>query len=495
MNLRRNLLALAVALLCLPVAAHAAADVKPVNMGKGVQVWFEEDHTLPIISMTVSLPAGSGYDPANKAGLAEFAAAMLDEGAGTYTSQAYQTALSDRGIRLSAQPNRDWTTITLVTLKENAKDAFHLLGVALSKPRFDNDAIARVRSQILSSLQENQGDPSSVAAREFFLRFFAGHPYGHPVDGYAGSINAITRDDLRNFARVHWVRGGMHIAVSGDIDTKGLKTLLASAFRALPQKAPPSLPPVRHMGTPGVKIIPMPVPQPNIVFALPALPRKDKDFLPLYVANYILGGGGFSSRLTTEVREKRGLTYSISTSVNTQTHAGYFVGQVATKAGSVEQTVKVIRSTIADFAKNGPTQKELDDAKTYLTGSFPLAFTSNAGITAQLNAFQNGGLPISYLQKRNGLINAVTVDDIDRVAKRVFAKGDLTIVIAGSPQAQKTRTVPLPGADRPVAPRKPANSAKQPLPPKASPPSKAPAPVPRAARPAASAPIRNAPKH
>ena len=149
MTLRRFLLTLAAVLLLCP-PAHAA-DVKSVNMGKGVQVWFQEDHTLPIISMTVSLPAGSGYDPADKPGLAAFTAAMLDEGAGHYTSQAYQTALSDRGIRLSARPDRDWTTITLVTLKENAKDAFQLLGVALTKPRFDSDAVTRVRAQILSN--------------------------------------------------------------------------------------------------------------------------------------------------------------------------------------------------------------------------------------------------------------------------------------------------------------------------------------------------------
>jgi zinc protease len=489
MSPRRLFAVIATALILLaPAAASAATDVKSVNMGKGVQVWFEEDHTLPIISMTVSLPAGSGYDPAGKAGLAAFTAAMLDEGAGSYTSQAFQAALSDRGIRLSVRPDRDWTTISLVTLKENAKDAFHLLGEALTKPRFDNDAIARVRAQMLASLKEDEEDPSSVAAKAFYTRFFAGHPYGHPIDGDAASISAITRDDMRSFARTHWVRGGMHIAVSGDVDTKGLKALLASAFRALPQKVPEHIPSLRHMGAPGTKLIPMPVPQPNIVFGLPALPRKDRDFIPLYVANYILGGGGFSSRLTTEVREKRGLTYSIATSINTQTQVGYFAGQVATKAGSVEETIKVIQNTIADFAKNGPTQKELDDAKTYLTGSFPLAFTSNVGITAQLNAFQDGGLPISYLQKRNGLINAVTVDDIKRVVKRVFAKGGLTIVIAGSPQAQKGRSAPLPGPDKPATPPKPIKAEKRP-----APPSKAPLPAPRAAHPAASAPA--APKH
>jgi zinc protease len=410
---------------------------------------------------------------------------MLDEGAGPYSSQAYQQALSDRGIRLSAQPDRDWMTITLVTLKENAKDAFHLLGVALAKPHFDGDAITRVRAQMLASLQQDDEDPSSVAAKAFYSRFFAGHPYGHPIDGTPASIASITRGDLQSFAREHWVRGGMHIAVSGDVDTATLKSLLASAFRTLPQKAPPAIPPVRHMGAPGLLIVPMPVPQPNIVFALPALSRKDRDFIPLYVANYILGGGGFSSRLTAEVREKRGLTYDVSTSVNTLTHAGYFAGTAATKAGSVQETIKVIRDTIGDFAKNGPTQKELDDAKTYLTGSFPLAFQSNVGITGQLNAFQDAGLPISYLQQRNGLINAVTVDDVRRVAKRVFSNGNLTIVVAGNPQAAKARVHSLPGADKPQGPPKPMKPVAT---------DKKPLPAPRAAQPPASAPEKASPK-
>jgi zinc protease len=458
MSARHILLALAAAVL-IPAFAQAA-DVKSVDMGKGVQVWFEEDHTLPIISLTVSLPAGSGYDPADKAGLATFAASMLDEGAGPYNSQAFQAALSDRAIRLSASADHDWMTIKLVTLKENAKDAFHLLGVALSRPRFDPDAVARVRAQILSSLQEEDENPASVAIKAFYSRFFPDHPYGHSVSGDAKSIAGITRNDLKNFARTHWVRGGMHIAVSGDVDTDTLKLLIASAFQTLPIRAPAPIPPVRHMGTPGTVVIPMPVPQPNIVFALPALPRTDRDFIPLYVANYILGGGGFSSRLTTEVREKRGLTYDISTSVNTLTRASFFAGVVATKAGSVDDTIKVMRQTIADFAADGPTQKELDDAKTYLTGSFPLSFASNVGITDQLNIFQVQGLPISYLQTRNGLINAVTVDDVRRVAKRVFANKKLTIVVAGTPQAE-----PLPGAGKspaaPAAPAKPVKSKPQ----------------------------------
>lgn len=467
MTPRRLFLALASAFLLLAPSAAGAVTVQTLNMGRDAQIWYVEDHSLPMIAMTVAIPAGSAYDPAGKEGLATFAASMIDEGAGPYNSAGFQAALNGRAIRLNVSPGRDWLVISLVTLKENAPAAFRLLGTALSKPHFDPEAIARVRAQILSALQENDEDPGHVAGEAFFQKFFPGHPYGHPTDGTAAGVAGITRGDLVNFARDHWVRGGIHIAVSGDIDASSLKTLIASAFSALPDRAPPPIPPVRRMGTPGVSVVAMPVPQPNIVFGLPALSRNDRDFIPSYVANYILGGGGFSSRLTTEVREKRGLTYDIATGVQTYRKAGFFAGQVATKAGSVNQTISVIRDTMNAFAQNGPTQKELDDAKTYLTGSFPLAFSSNVGVAGQLSTFQIVGLPVDYVQKRNDLINAVTIDDVRRVAKRLFNAGRLTIVIAGNPDAPKQAVRPLPGADKPPQPPRAMPMAKsgKPLPP------------------------------
>ncbi len=460
MNVRRLLGSfVAVLTLALPGLAHAVT-VQTLNMGKDAEVWFVPDHTVPVISLTAAIPAGSAYDPDNKHGLATFAASMIDEGAGPYNSAGIQAALSGRAIRFSATPGRDYMIVSLLTLKENAKDAFRLLGTALSKPHFDPDAISRVRAQILASLQQDDEDPSSVAAKGFFHAFFAGHPYGHSAEGDPAGISAITRDDLKNFAQSHWVRGGVHIAVAGDVDAATLKTLLATAFAALPDRAPPPIAPVSHLGTPGMQVLSMPVPQPNIVFGLPGLMRNDPDFIPAYVANYILGGGGFSSRLTSEVREKRGLTYSISTSLNTYRRAGFVAGEVATKAGSVRQTIAVIRDTLAGFAANGPTDKELTDAKTYITGSFPLAFASNVGITGQLNAFQNAGLPVNYVQKRNDLINAVTADDVKRVAKRLFDPNKLTIVVAGSLEGPKEAVKPLPGPDKPTRPAPPLTPGK-----------------------------------
>jgi len=438
-----------------------AVEVKTPAAPKGEQVWFVEDHTLPMIAMTAALPAGSAYDPAAKPGLAAFAASLLDEGAGKLNSTQYQTALSNRAIRLSVTPQRDWLVVSLITLTDNAKDAFQLLGLALSRPRFDAEAINRVRAQTLSGLAQEDEDPSNVAAKGFYRAFFHDHPYGHPIDGTPQSVAAIGAGDLKSFAATHWVRDNVRIAVSGDVDEKTLAGLLNSAFGALPARAAPQLPPVGRLGQPGVQIIPMPVPQPTAVFGLPGLLRSDPDFIAGYVANHILGGGGFSSRLMGEVREKRGLTYDVDTSLDGYRKAGIVVGQVATRADGMRQTLDVIRQTFADYAASGPTDKELADAKTYLTGSFPLAFGSNAGIVAQLNAFQRADLPVGYVQKRNALIDAVTVDDVKRAARRLFDPAKLTIVVGGSLEAAKAPPEKPAAAGTPprsAAPRSPAGT-------------------------------------
>jgi zinc protease len=411
--------------------AHAVT-VKTPAVAKGEQVWFVEDHTLPMIAMTVAIPAGSAYDPAAKPGLAAFTANLLDEGAGKLNSTQFQTALSNRAIKLNISPQRDWLVISLVTLSDNAKDAFQLLGMALSRPRFDAEAINRVRAQTLSALAQEDEDPANVAAKGFAAVYFRGHPYGHAISGTAQSVAGIGAGDLKSFAASHWVRGDIRISVAGDVDEKTLAGLLNAAFGALPLRPALQLPPVTHAGQPGVQVIPMPVPQPTAIFGEPGLLRNDRDFLPAYVANYILGGGGFASRLTDEVREKRGLTYDVSTSLETYRKAGAIEGEVATRADGMRQTLDVIRQTFADYAANGPTDKELADAKTYLTGSFPLAFSSNVGIAGQLNAFQRAGLPAGYVEKRNALIDAVTLDDVKRVAKRLFDPTRLTIVIGGT---------------------------------------------------------------
>jgi zinc protease len=385
-----------------------------------------------MVAMTAAIPAGSSYDPQGKDGLASFAASLLDEGGGRLNSDAFHTALAVRAIKLSVSPDRDYLIVQLVTLTENAKDAFRLLGMALAKPRFDADAIQRVRAQILSTLQQEDEDPSDVANKAFYRSYFHDHPYAHAVNGTSATVSRIGAGDLKAFAATHWVSAGLKVAVSGDVDPAMLNRLLASAFGGLPNRppAPPAM--AIHVGQPGVQVVAMDVPQPTVVFGLPGFLRTDRDFIPGYVANYIVGGGGFASRLTDQVREQRGLTYDISTSLDDYRRGGVLVGEVATKRGSVRQTIDVIRATLRDFVANGPTDKELADAKTYLTGSFPLAFSSNVDIATQLSTFQRSGLPVSYLKKRNDLMNAVTSDDVKRAARRLFNPDAMTVVVAGS---------------------------------------------------------------
>ncbi|MEI9992585.1 MAG: pitrilysin family protein [Rhizomicrobium sp.] len=409
-----------------------ASAPRPLDIGPNEQVWFEEDHTVPMLAVTVSLPAGSAYDPAGKAGLAAFAAYLFNEGAGPLTSEAYQSEIANRAIQLSMSPDRDWLVLSFSTLSSQAKDAFRLFALALRHPRFDADAIERVRAQMIQSIQQDDSDPAAVAANRFYRVYFGNHPYAHPVNGETRSLSAIGAADLKAFAATHWVKGGARIAVSGDIDAATLTALLKATFDPLPATAPPAPPPFVHPGAPGETIVAMAVPQPSAVFGLPGIGRADKDYLAGYVANYIVGGGGFSSRLTYEVREKRGLTYGISTGFSDFAGGGVVLGQVATRQDAMDASLAVVRGVLADYAAHGPSAAELADAKTYLTGSYPLAFASNAGIAAQLNTFQRSGLPLGYVARRNGLIQALTLADVKRAAARLFDPRRMTVVVGGT---------------------------------------------------------------
>ncbi|MGZ5922529.1 MAG: M16 family metallopeptidase [Rhizomicrobium sp.] len=443
-------------ILIAPVPAQAA-DIKALDLGKKAEVWFSEDHTVPIVAFSITLPAGSAYDPAAKAGLASFTAALIDEGAGNLDSRAFQEALADHAIQLRASVERDDMVISVVTLSENAPLAMHLLQMALTHPRFDAEAVTRVRAQMIQGIQEGNSRPPTVARRAFSKAFFNGHPYSHPSDGDVASISAITVEDLRSFAKSHWVKGNLQIAMAGDITAPAAQKLLGDTFQPVPSTTPPPLPDIGRLGNPGVHVLQMPVPQPTILFGLPGNMRADPDFIPGYVANYSLGGGGFSSRLTDEVRVKRGLTYGISTALTSYRKASVMVGSVATRADAVRQTIQVVKDTLSGFAASGATQAELDDAKTFLTGSFPIAFASNAGIAAQLGTFQRQGLDIGYVARRNALIQAVSLDDVKRVSKRLFDPARLTVVVAGTPVEGKA----VPQTPRPPVRPTPAQTPPQ----------------------------------
>ena len=424
---------LALLALLLTSAPSLAADIKNLDLGKNAQVWFAEDHTVPIVALVAAFPAGAAYDPAGKAGLAAFAASLMDEGAGNMDSRAFHEVLASRAIQFRATVDRDYLVISVVSLSENLPEAMRLLQTALIHPRFDGEAVSRVRTQILQALAQGDSEPPQMARRAFTKIFFNGHAYAHSSEGEPQSIQAITVDDMRAFARSHWVRGGIMISVSGDITAPAATKLIADTFKPVPDIKPAPVLPIGKLGQPGVHIIDMPEPQATVIFALPGIMRQDPDFIPGYVANYILGGGGFASRLMTEVRVKRGLTYGIDTQLSAYNRASVMLGSVATRADAVRQTITVVHDTLGQFSKEGATAQELADAKTFLTGSFPIAFASNAGIASQLSAFQRQNLDIGYVARRNSLIEAVTLDDIKRVAKKLYDPARLTVVVAGTP--------------------------------------------------------------
>jgi zinc protease len=344
---------------------------------------------------------------------------------------------------MDVNASRDVMIGNVQTLTANKDEVFDLVRLALTKPRFDADAVERVRAQILAGLKFDENDPETVASLAWDRLAFQDHPYGRPIKGTMASIAAISPDDLRDYFGRVFARDKLVISVVGDIDAETLGKALDHIFGDLPPQsvlapvaeAQPPLGPTR-------KIIEMDVPQSVAQFGHRGIARKDEDFIPAYVLNYIIGGGGFSSRLMEEVREKRGLAYSVHSNLYPYQYGAVFVGNVATKNEAVGQSLDVIESELRRLAEQGPTADELDSAKSYLTGAYALRFESSSSIANQLLWIQIEDLGIDYVNRRNELVEAVTLDDIKRVAKRLIEADRLITTIVGKPAAAKTKAAP-----------------------------------------------------
>lgn len=432
-----------------------ALNIERVVSPGGIEAWLVEEYEVPIITMEVSWAAGgSANDPASRLGLANMVSGLLDEGAGDMDSDAYQKRLAASNASLSYSEDGDYFDAHLKTLSENRDEAFALLQVALEAPRFDPPAVERIRSQIQSIVARNASDPQWIASQAWFSAMLGKHPYARPSEGTAKTVAAITPADLHAFAKRTFARDNMMIGVVGPISATELGALLDKTFGALPAHAKRTAVPEAKVATgPKTIIIKHPYPQSIVIFGGQGLKRDDPDFVPAYVMNYVLGGGGFSSRLTEEVREKRGLAYSVGTYLYPMRHAALYLGQVGTKNASVGTSLALIRAEFALMAAGGVSDKELADAKTYLTGSYPLRFDSNSKIAGELLAIQQEHLGIDYVANRNALINAVSKADVARVAKRLLHDKALVVAIVGEPDMSE-KPLPPPGA-APIAPTMP----------------------------------------
>jgi zinc protease len=359
---------------------------------------------------------------------------MMDEGAGDIKSQAFQERLEALAIDFSFDASRDAFTGGVKTLSKNRDEAFRLLKLALTQPRMDQDAVDRVREQILSSIKMDDEDPEKLSSAAWFKLVFDGHPYANPVKGTAASVGSITPQDLKDYVRATFSREHLNVSVVGDISAEELSKALDTVFGDLPEKAQlRSVPEAEWRTQASSTVIPLAVPQSVVTFGQPGPKRKDPDFTAAYILNYIIGGGGFSSTLMQEVREKRGLAYSVYTYLYPLDRAGILLGGVATKNEAVSQSISVIQEELGRIATNGPTPEELDNAKRYLTGSYALRFDSSVKIANTLLWIQIEELGIDYISKRNAIVDAVTLDDVKRVAAKLIKPGNLVITVVGQP--------------------------------------------------------------
>ena len=433
--LRYAAVAMAFLLVALVLPRPALAiDIRQVQSAGGVSAWLVEDHSNPLIAVAVGFDGGSSDDPAGKEGLAELASGLLDEGAGDIDSAAFQQQLTDNGIDYSFDASRDAFTGQMRMLTDQRDLAFRLLHLSLTKPRFDSEPVERIRQQLLVEVDDELSDPSTIGARAISRTMFKGHPYGRPGLGTIDSLRTITAADLHGFVADHFTRDRLHLVVVGDITPDQLKPLLDATFGDLPAKS--SLPPVADAAITapgGVMVVDRDIPQSIINFAQRGIKRDDPDFFAAYVANYILGGGGFSSRLMTEVREKRGLAYGIDTDLLTLDHAGVIWGQVQTVNKRAADTIGIIRAEWQKMKQAGPTSAEVAAAKTYLLGSYPRLFTSTAGTASALLGIQMDRLGIDYIHRRQDEIAKITPADVARVAKKLLDPSQLLFAVVGRP--------------------------------------------------------------
>ncbi|MGE5518154.1 MAG: M16 family metallopeptidase [Bacteroidota bacterium] len=412
--------------------AYAVTVERVVSPG-GIEAWLVQDHSNPIVSLSLAMQGGAGVEA--KPGLAHMVAGLLDEGAGPYDSQTFQGKLEDLAIELSFDAGKDNFHGNLKTLSDHRNTAFDLFRLALTQPRFDKEPVERVRNQILTVLARELQNPETVAARAWYHMVFAGHPYGVPVRGEPATVKAITTAALKAYAKTWLSREGMVISVVGDVTPEQLKPLLDSTFGALPARHPAlTVPDTQAQAAGKIEVIARDNPQSVAMFGSAGIKRDDPQWYAAYVMNYVLGGGGFSSWLTEEVREKRGLAYSVYSYLTPMDHAGIISGGVATQNARTGESVKLIKEQFARMAKDGLTDKELADAKTYLTGSFALQLDSTSSIASLLTAVQLDNLGIDYLDKRNGYIQAVTADQVKDVAQRLLDPDKLTFVVVGKPE-------------------------------------------------------------
>ncbi|HRJ69518.1 MAG TPA: pitrilysin family protein, partial [Beijerinckiaceae bacterium] len=405
-----------------------AANIQRVVSPKGIEAWLVEDYTVPIVSMDFAFIGGAALDPSDRNGLSNLMSGLYDEGAGDFDARAYQERLEEYAVEISFSSSKDKLEGSLRTLVENLQTAVDLLALAVQAPRFDEDAVQRVKAQIIAGLKRDENDPDYKVWRAFQQAAYPGHPYGRPTLGTIESVTALTRDDILASHQARLTREGLRIGVVGAIGPQALSKALDTIFGALPATAAqPAIADTAMAGLGTNRIVPVAVPQSTLALGRPAPGRKDPDFLAVFVVNHVLGGGAFTSRLWNEVREKRGLAYSVWSQLSTGRHANAFLAGTTTSNERAAESLAIIRQEVLRMAESGPTADELDRAKKFLIGSYALRFDTSRKIAGNLVELQVEDMGMDYIATRNERLAALSLDDSRRAAGRLLGDGALLV--------------------------------------------------------------------
>ncbi len=414
-----------------------AMNIQEIKSEKGISAWLVQDSTVPIFVMSFAFMGGASQDPVGKEGLHYVLSTLIDEGAGDMNAKAFQEAMQDIAMDMSFHSDRDSFEGTMRTLSPNRAEAVKLLNLALTKARFDADAVTRMKAQISASLKSDSENPDRIAANLWSAKAFPNHAYGRPSNGTIESIAKITSDDLRTTVKNTMARNNLKVVIVGNVSLEDAKKTLDDAFDGLPETAQlQNVPKIEMALTPALTVDVRKVAQTTLIFGQPGILRQDPDFIPATVVMHMLGGGGLNSRLFKEVREKRGLTYGVYSSLEAYESTGVIAGSMSTGNDKAKEALTVIQDEFAKMADVGPEAEELVRAKAYLVGSFPLRLDSSRKIAAQLLAYMQQNLPIDYIDQRRKLIEGVSMDDAKKVAKRLL-KSPMLVVAVGDPKGLK----------------------------------------------------------
>ncbi|MEY2756950.1 MAG: hypothetical protein RIR33_728 [Pseudomonadota bacterium] len=416
-----------------PPRAASLADVQVVTSPGGITAWLVRETHVPIIAMEMAWRGGATNEPRGREGAGWVLAYMMNEGAGALDTTQYGARMQDLNMEFACGIWVDWTTCSMSTLKTTADESFEMVRLAFADLRFDAEPFERAKRELAVSLKQGETNPRMVASRTMDQTLIPGHPYArHSTPESAGRVSLT---DAKVMKQALMTKDRLLVVVVGDITAEELKPKLDAVFGALPAGVPlpPLLDAVARPAPPKPVVKVLPQPQTLIMFSGPGLRREDPDFFAAYLLNYILGGGGVSSRLSDDLRERRGLTYGVATGFSVQVGFPRWTGSTSIPNDRAAEAMALIRENIGRLGREGPTQQELDDAKAYVTGAFALAFDTNAKIARNLLGFRQDDLGVDYINRRNAIVEAVTLDDVKRVAGRYMKPEEFTFVMVGQP--------------------------------------------------------------